>query len=117
SVADGSAAWTRDTSAAGIVCLKSTLRKEFAKEGLTLGSFRKLAFPRVSQRTAAYRIELSGQAQGTTVTVYFDAVVMLQSRAEVFLSVGSALTPPPKSADVRLARTLAARMRTAMRGG
>jgi hypothetical protein len=114
SVAVGSAAFARDTSAAGVRCLKSTLRKEFAKEGLMLRSFRKLAFPNVSQRTAAYRIALAGQSQGTTVTVFFDVVVMLRARAEVFLSVGSALTPPVKAVDLHLARVLAARMTTAM---
>jgi hypothetical protein len=116
SIADGSAAWTRDTSTAGIACLKSTLRREFAKEGLTLLSFRKLAFPPVSQRSAAYRIALSGKSQGISVRVFFDAVVLLHSRAEVFLAVGSALVPPVKSVDVGLARTLASRMKTAMRG-
>ena len=116
SVADGATAWRRDTSAAGTRCLRSTLRREFAKEELTLRSFRRFAFPQVSQRAAAYRLALVGRAQGTSVQVFFDVVVLLQSRAEVFFSVGSALTPPGKSVDIRLARVLAARMKTAMRG-
>jgi hypothetical protein len=48
------------------------------------------------------------------VTVYFDVVVMLRARAEVFLSVGSALTPPVKAVDLHLARVLATQMKTAM---
>jgi len=115
-LADGTTAWKRDTSTAGIACLRTTLRKEFAKEGLTLGSFRKIAFPRVSEGTAAYRVVLSGTSQGTTVTAYVDAVVLLHSRAEVLLALGAGLTPPVKAVEVRLARTLAGRMRTAMRG-
>jgi len=114
SITDGSAAFARDASAAGITCLESTLRKEFAKEGLKLRSFRKLAFPNVAQRTAAYRIALTGESQGTTVTVFFDAVVLLRARAEVFLAVGSALRPPVKAVDLHVARVLAARMNTAM---
>jgi hypothetical protein len=67
-------------------------------------------------KTAAYRLVLSGKAQGTSVSVFFDVVALLRSRAEVFLGTGSAFTPPAKAMDVRLARMLAARMKAAMRG-
>jgi len=117
SVADGTAAWKRDTSAAGVKCLESTLRKDFAKQGLALHSFRRLAFPQVSQRASAFRLLLSGQAQGITVNVFVDVVVLLQSRAEVFLTVGSGLVPTVKAVDVRLAKVLAGRMKAAMRRG
>jgi hypothetical protein len=116
SAGQASTAFRRDTSAAGVTCLRNTLRKEFAKQGVRLVSFRKIAFPSVSQRSAAYRLLLSGQSHGVTVRVVFDAVVLLRSRAEVLLAVGSVSSSAPRALEVRLARTLAARMKTAMRG-
>jgi hypothetical protein len=116
SVGDAARAWHKDTSEAGISCLRDTLRREFAKQGLQLVGVRKLAFPAVAPKTAAYRIELTGQSQGVSVTVVLDAVLLLRSRAEVTLVVGSGLVPPARAVEVRLARTLASRMKTAMRG-
>ena len=116
SAGDAALAWQRDTSAAGIACLKDTLRREFAKQGLELVGLRKLAFPRVSQKTAAYRIELSGQAQGIQVRVVLDAILLLRSRAEVLLAIGTAVVVPSRATEVQLARTVAARMTAAMRG-
>lgn len=114
--ADASTAWKRDTSTAGIACLRSTLRREYAKQGLTLLSLRKLAFPNVSQKTAAYRLALRGKSQGLTVTVYLDVMVLLRARAEVMLGIGSALAPPGRAGELRLARVIAGRMAKAMRG-
>ena len=117
SESDASEAWKRDTSKAGLACLKAALRRDFAKQGLALKSFRPLAFPRLSDKSAAYRMVVSGQSQGTSVPVYFDTVVLLHSRAEVLIGPGSALTPPPRAEEVRLARLTARRMATAMGGG
>ena len=113
---DAGTAWKRDTSTAGIACLRSALRREYAKQGLTLLSLRKLAFPKVSQKTAAYRLVLRGKSQGLTVTVYLDVMVLLHARAEVMLGIGSALAPPGRAGELRLARLVAGRMATAMRG-
>jgi hypothetical protein len=114
--ADASTAWKRDTSPAGIACLRSALRREYAKQGLALLSLRKLAFPNVSQKTAAYRLALRGQSQGLTVSVYLDVMVLLHARAEVMLGIGSGLAPPGRASELRLARVIAARMTKAMRG-
>jgi len=71
-----------------------------------------VAFPRLAQRTAAYRLVAGSQG----VRVYVDVVVLQQSRAQAALLLGSALTPLAKAEEVRLATAIADRMKTAMRG-
>jgi len=106
--------WRRSTGAAA-KCLEDVLRREYAKQGLSLQSFRKRAFPRVGQGTVAFRAVLSGESQGLTVLFTLDVVGLLYSRAQVALVFGS-LSPPTKAEEVRLARLVAGRMAKAMRG-
>jgi len=54
-------------------------------------------------------------AQGT-VPVYVDIVALLRSRGQATVIVGSAVVPPQKAEELRLARIVARRMATAMRG-
>jgi hypothetical protein len=111
SVGDAVAAFTRDTSRAGISCLKSVLRREFAKEGLRLVSFRSRPFP----RRLCLPDRALGRVPGSDGDGLLDAIVLLRSRAEVSHAIGSALAAT-KALEVRLARKLAARMTAAMRG-
>jgi hypothetical protein len=111
--ADANASWRRGTSAAGEKCIGDVFRREFAKQGIRVLGFRRLAFPRLAQRSVAYRL-IAG-AQG--VRVYFDVVVLQQSRAHAAVLLGSVLTPLPKAEEIRLARIVEGRMKTAMRGG
>jgi hypothetical protein len=115
SAADANASWKRETSPAGTKCLRGTLRREFAKGGLRLVSLRPLSFPRVAQKTVAYRIVLAGQAQGVTVRAFVDFVVLMHSRAQAALLIGSAVSPVDKPEEVRLAGLVAGRMEKAMR--
>ena len=105
-VADANTSWRRGTSPAGESCV----RKEFAKDG-GLISFKRKAFPRLAQRSIAYR------AVGTTqgVRFYLDLIVLQQSRAQAGLAFASAPTPFPHDEEVRLARIVAGRMVNAMR--
>ena len=114
--ADAATSWRRGTSAAGLRCLRRELGREFARQGARVSSIRRLSFPTLAQRTAAYRLTIAGEAQGRTITVFLDFVVQKQGRALTGLVVGSALVQPDRGAVVRFARTLATRMRTAMRG-
>ena len=114
SVADANASWRRGTSAAGTACLRDGLRREFAKEGLKLVSLRKIAFPRIAQKSAAYRIALAGQSQSVTVRVILDVIVLMHLRAQVGVFIGS-LVPPNKDDELRLGRLTAGRMAKAMR--
>ena len=116
SVADASASWRRATSAAGTRCATELLRREFAKQGVDLVSLRKVAFPRISERSLAYRVTLSATTAQGKVPVYVDLVAMTRSRAQATVIVGSALVPPQKAEELRLARIVAGRMATAMRG-
>lgn len=110
--ADASASWRRGTSAAGFRCLRRVFAQEFAKQGGTLRSFKQIAFPRVGQRSVAFRIEVRSQG----VPVFFELIVMQHRRAHVGLGLLSALAPIPRSEQVRIARVLAGRAATALRG-
>jgi hypothetical protein len=110
--ADSSASWRRGTSAAGEKCAQDSFRKRFQKNGVSLESFRRLAFPRFAERSIAYRLTASSQG----VRVYFDVVVLKQSRAQAALLLGSGLAPMPKAEELRLTRSVAGRMAKAMRG-
>ena len=116
SVADASTAWRRASSATGTKCATELLRREFAKLGVSLVTFRKIPFPRLSERSVAYRAELSAMTAQGTVPVYVDIVALLRSRGQATVIVGSAVVPPQKAEELRLARIVARRMATAMRG-
>ncbi len=116
SVADASVSWRRSTSAAGTKCATQLLRREFAKQGVSLVSLRKVSFPRVSERSVAYRVELSAMTSQGTAPVYVDIVALMRSRGQATLVVGSAIVPPQRAEELRLARIVAGRMATAMRG-
>lgn len=98
-------------------CARGLLRREFAKERVKLVSLRKVAFPRVGQRTVAYRVVLSAKQGQLTFRFYLDLVVLMHSRAHAQVIAGSAFQPFPKAEAVRLARIVADRMARAMRGG
>lgn len=116
SVADASASWRRSTSAAGTKCATQLLRREFAKQGVGLVSLRKIAFPRVSERSVAYRVELSAMTSQGTAPVYVDIVALLRSRGQATVIVGSAVVPPQRAEELRLARIVARRMASSLRG-
>jgi hypothetical protein len=115
-LADAEASWRRSTSTAGVKCVTTMLRREYATQGIRLMSFRKIAFPRVAQRSIVYRAEVAAASAQGTVTVYMDLVGLMHSRAHATMVVGSAYTSPSKVEELRLARLIAKRMATAMRG-
>jgi hypothetical protein len=114
-LADSIRGWGRSTRAAAAKCLEEVLGREYSKQGLTLRSFRKRAFPRIGQGIVAFRVVLSGESQGVTVPFTHDVFGLSYSRAQVAVLVGS-LSPPAKAEEVRLARIVAGRMAKAMRG-
>jgi hypothetical protein len=115
SAADASASWRRATSTAGVECARSLLRREFAKGQIRLVSFREVAFPRIGERTVAYRVVLSPKEGQVTIRIFLDLVVLMHSRAHVEIIAGSAFRPFPKAEAVRLARIVGGRMERAMR--
>jgi len=115
SVDDANAAWRRETSAAGTKCVQGVLRREFARGGLRLLSFRKAPFPRLAERSIAYRIAFSGQVQGVATPVYIDIVALQQSRGQAGLFFAAPVRPVELSERRRLAGIVAGRMVNAMR--
>lgn len=107
SVADADASWRRGTSTAGESCLRSELGRDVESVSL-----RRLRFPRLAPKTAAYRVV--GTTQG--VEFYVDFVVFQRGRAQAGVVLGSALAPVPADVQRRLARLVAARLAKAMRG-
>jgi hypothetical protein len=111
--ADANRAWQRGVSPPGQRCARDVFRREIAGTGAKFVSFGRVAFPRLAQRSVAYRLVLD--AQGVRLVV--DVVVMHQTRAQAAVLIGAALSPVPKSEKLRLARLVAARMERAMQGG
>ena len=112
SLADANSSWQRGTSQAGQECLRELSRQEIQGARSRFVSFGKTALPRIAQRSIAYRI--IGERDG--VRVYADLIALQHSRAFAAIVFGSAYAPVPREAQVRFARLVAQRMKTAMRG-
>jgi hypothetical protein len=115
SAAHASASWKRANSAAGFACLRAEFRKLGSRTGVQFYSLRKLRFPRLAQRTVAYRALYTGQSQGRPIRVYFDAIYLGRSRALAGIFIASALGVFQQKDEARLARLVAGRMAKALR--
>ena len=115
-VANAQATWRRHVRIALARCLADEIRKEAVKDGDTLRivSAARLAFPRVSPRTAAFRIvaRLTPKGRTTAIPVTWDLVFLERGRILAFLGVLTAGTSPPAAADLPFARVLDLRMRS-----
>lgn len=105
--------WRRTvTDPRAVSCLRGAVTK-----GLTsserLDSFRRLAFPRLATYSTAYRAVVDVSAQGTHARVLADLVLVGRGRTELTLMIAApaAAGATIAAADVRLARTLLARVR------
>jgi hypothetical protein len=114
-VADSRSGWRRSQTPPALACLRAMYRSEYAKQGLTLQSFRRHSFPRIAQDAIAFRALLTGEVQGTTVPIAIDLVVLRHTRAQVALAFAS-MSPPTRAEEARFARLTARRMAAAMRG-
>ena len=112
SVADSNSSWRRGTSKAGEKCVRDVFRRQFSSDGLRLLSFKRLSFSSLADRSIAYRLVATGQG----ITAYVDVVILQKARAQSALLFVAAPAPVAKSEQVRLARIVAGRMATAMRG-
>src|SRR5688500_2616166 len=74
---DADIAWRQGLSSAGISCLREGFRREVTSPNSKFVSFRKIPFPRLAERTGAFRIVAT--TQGVPFTI--DVVVLMQSRA------------------------------------
>lgn len=116
SSADANASWRRSVSAAGVRCGAELVRRTFVRQGIRLASFRKIPFPRVAERTVAYRIRLSVETGQGAVALYVDLVALQHSRAHASILLGVPFDPVDRAVELRLARLIAGRMVRALPG-
>jgi hypothetical protein len=92
-------------------CLRHMLSKQLPSNE-RLVSFKKRAFPRLAKYAAAYRLLVRVHAQGQTVLVVVDLVVVGRSRTELTLTMSApaAARSSLPAAEVRVARALLARV-------
>jgi hypothetical protein len=105
--------WRRSVLAPGAVpCLRRTLDKGLGSTAKVV-SFAKLPFPHLSTYAALFRGVISVQAQGKTVRVLTDIVLVGRSRTELTLTVAgpAAAKSGISAAERRLARVLISRAR------
>ena len=109
---DANASWQRGTSAAGQKCLREGLRREVKGTTVRIVSFKRIAFPKLAQRSVVYRTIADQQG----VRIYLDLIALQQSRVQVAIVYGAGLSPPPAAEERRLAKLTASRMAKAMSG-
>jgi hypothetical protein len=105
--------WQRSVLARGAVsCLRTTMSKGLGTTAKVI-SFAKLPFPRLATYVALFRAVVGVQAQGRTVRVLADIVLVGRGRTELTLSVvgPAAAKSAISAAERRLARTLISRVR------
>jgi hypothetical protein len=107
--------WRLQVTAPGAVaCLRTVLTQSFAVTGLKLVSFKRISFSKLGTYTAAFRLLADAGAQGSTVHLVIEVVLVGKGRAEVELTVSDfAAAQSSVSADaLHYARILAGRVKT-----
>ena len=108
---EASRSWTRGTSAQTTTCFADIIRLSAPKgQRVDIVSAKRLQFPKVAPRTAAFRVVATLTISGNRVRAYVDAIVMQDGRIQsglVFTSLGR---PVGRAAELGLAAVLAERM-------
>jgi hypothetical protein len=105
--------WRRSVLAPGVVpCLRRTIGNGLGPSAKVV-SFAKLPFPHLATYTALFRGVISVQAQGKTVRVLTDLVVVGRSRTELTLTIAGPASAKNaiSAAERRLAQALITRAR------
>ncbi len=105
--------WQRSvTDPRAFDCIRHTLAKQLPSSE-RLVSFQRRAFPRLAQYAAAYRMLIKVRAQGQSMLVVIDLVLVGRSRTELTLTTSAPATARTAiaAAEVRVARALLARVR------
>jgi hypothetical protein len=76
----------------------------------TVTGKRLLALPSLSARAIGFRVSGTGTTGGQSVDVYLDVIVVGRGRSVAAISLSSLEQPVPRSLELRLARTVSARM-------
>jgi len=104
--------WQRTVIAPQVLpCLREGVTKGTAGAGTHLVSLKRVSFPRITSRTAAFRALLDVTSGGQSIRVLVDIVAMGKGRTELTLTTSAPYVALASvvSAEVRLARILAAR--------
>jgi hypothetical protein len=113
---DSARAWARSTSPAGLRCLRDAFAKGLDPNQSMRTTLEKLAFPRFTERTAAYRLTIAGDNPDSGLRVRADFVLLKQGRAQAVVMFVAVVVPPERANEVALARVVGGRMVKAMRG-
>ena len=82
------AEWKLQVTAPGaLTCLRTSLAKTLASSGAKLVSFSKLAFPKLTSNSIAFRLVIEAQVQGVTLREVVEEVLIAKGRAEISLTV------------------------------
>jgi hypothetical protein len=106
--------WKRTVLAPQVLpCLRRGLAKSLPTSQRFI-SLRQIAFPRLATYTRAYRALIDVTTSTATTRVMVDIALVGRGRSEITLVTTAALAAAPvvKPAEIRLARLLAARIRT-----
>lgn len=106
------ASWSRGSTRQTTTCLGDIVRLSAGRgQKITVVSAKKVPFPSVAPKTAAYRIVVNVAAgKGPPVRAYVDAVILQQGRIQSGLLFTSVGRPVGTSDRVGLASIVAARM-------
>ena len=108
---EASTSWSRGTSAQTTTCLADIVRLSAPKgQRVAIVSAKRLQFPKIAPRTAAFRVVATMTIAGNRVRAYIDAIVLQHGRIQsglVFTSLGR---PVGRADELGLAAVLAQRM-------
>jgi hypothetical protein len=103
--------WTRGTTSQTTTCFADIVRLSAPRaQKVRIVSSKRLSFPKVAPRTAAYRVVAVMTLQGRQVRAYVDAVVLQHGRVQsglVFTSLGR---PVGRADELGLSAVVAQRM-------
>ena len=103
--------WTRGTSAQTATCFADIVRLSAPKgQRVTIVSAKRLQFPKVAPRTAAFRVVATLTIAGNRVRAYIDAIVLQDGRIQSGLVFTSLARPVGRADALGLAAVLAQRM-------
>jgi hypothetical protein len=112
-VAQARSSWGRTASLAALECFSQLITAN-APAGSTISALSKgkLAFPKVSERIAAYRLVIGVAPEGAkaSVKLYLDRILLGAGRANVSTIMFSLGQPYPAAFEQKLAKAIAARL-------
>jgi hypothetical protein len=114
---DANASWARGMKPAAVTCLADIVRKAGGPgQKVSLVSARRIPFPRLLEKTTAFRVVVRVGSGQSTVKVFFDAILLQQGRFQAGLVFTSAVQPVGSADQQTLAGVVASRVQRAARG-